>query len=467
MMSNTQTNDRAVARNRSSTLRSAMGALLACAVTAFPMLSSALPVIPGAVGYGIDTPAGRGGKVYRVTNLNASGAGSLKECVAASGPRVCVFEVSGTIKLTDDLHIWNPNITIAGQTAPSPGINIRGAAININASDVLIQHLRVRVGDDADGPAMSNRDALKIESSTPIKNIVIDHCSFAWALDETVTAWDKWSDITISNNIVAEPLHEKPSGSLSGYGIYLGQSGGGRAAVIGNLMAHTAGRNPLNRSYDAVIVNNVLYNTYSSSVELQSLDIAMKVAVVGNTFIEGVDTGDWNKPVMLNTGSWPMISTSKVYLSDNMAAGKVSGDEWSIATSGFPTSIKTTTAPLWITGLAPLPTAGNVALNKVLSYAGARPADRDPVDTRVIQNLRDRTGRMINCVSADGSERCKKNAGGWPTLAQNRRTLVLPADPNTVTASGYTKLETWLHDMAAKVEGRASNLPRPPVLNIQ
>ena len=114
--------------------------------------AQALPVIPGAAGYGMDTPAGRGGKVYRVTNLNASGAGSLKECIDGTTARVCIFEVSGTIRLTSDLIIRNNRITIAGQTAPSPGIMLRGAALRIHANDVLVQHLRVRPGDDANGP---------------------------------------------------------------------------------------------------------------------------------------------------------------------------------------------------------------------------------------------------------------------------------------------------------------------------
>ena len=105
-------------------------------------LTQALPVIPGASGFGMETPAGRGGTVYRVTNLDESGDGSLKACVNEIGPRVCVFEVSGVIRLTTALAIHNPNLTIAGQTAPSPGIMIHGGPVGVAASDVLIQHIR-------------------------------------------------------------------------------------------------------------------------------------------------------------------------------------------------------------------------------------------------------------------------------------------------------------------------------------
>ena len=127
----------------------------------------ALPVIPGAAGFGIDTPAGRGGPVYRVTNLLESGAGSLKACIDATGPRTCVFEVSGVIRLTEDMTIRNGKLTIAGQTAPSPGIMIRGGALKVHASDILIQHLRFRIGDDPVGPDPARARATPDLSSRP------------------------------------------------------------------------------------------------------------------------------------------------------------------------------------------------------------------------------------------------------------------------------------------------------------
>ncbi|MGH8175754.1 MAG: pectate lyase family protein [Steroidobacter sp.] len=456
-------------RRRAQRARAKIGAVLACALGAAPFAASALPVIPQGSGFGIDTPAGRGGQVYRVTNLNESGPGSLHACVAASGPRVCVFEVSGAIRLTKDLHIWNPNITIAGQTAPSPGIMLRGAALNINASNVLVQHISIRVGDDPVGPAFVNRDALKIESATPIKNIVVDHCSLTWALDETVAVWDAWDNVTLSNNIIAEGLYEKADGKQSGYGLLLGQDGGGRATVVGNLLAHNRARNPLNRSHSSVFVNNIVYNAGGQSATFQSMNgVVTQNTIVGNVFIRGADTIH-DTPVNVSTGAeeYPLPLTSKLYLADNVGFDSASGGDWSIATSGLPASIKAALPPIWPAGLTRLSTDDNVAFNQVLKFTGSRPAARDPVDARIVKSVRDRTGRIINCVSANGTARCNRNAGGWPAMAQNRRALSLPEGHNDVTPSGYTKLEIWLHQMAAQVEGRSAPIPEPPVLAIR
>jgi hypothetical protein len=180
----------------------------------------ALPVIPGSAGFGMDTRAGRGGTVFRVTNLNASGTGSLKACIDASVPRTCVFEVSGVIRLTSDLIIRNSQIRIAGQTAPSPGIMIRGAAILITTSDVLIQHIRVRAGDDSNGPDPDNRDSLKITGTAtkPVRNVVIDHCSFSWSIDEIASTWGPHDNITFTNNIFAEPLNDSLHPQYEGTG---------------------------------------------------------------------------------------------------------------------------------------------------------------------------------------------------------------------------------------------------------
>lgn len=441
--------------------------LLACA--AAPMAASALPVLPNALGYGISTPAGRGGQVIRVTTLAESGSGSLKACVDATGPRVCVFEVSGTIKMSSDLIIRNAKLTIAGQTAPSPGIMLRGGGLRIKASDVLVQHLRIRPGDDPSGEPPENRDALKFEAdpAKPLSNVVVDHCSFSWSIDEIASAWQNWNNISLLNNIFAEPLNDSihPKGP-HGYGVLFGPVNG-NVTFAGNLVAHVVSRSPLTNATNAVIVNNVVYNWQNMAVDLQSQkgDITRN-SVVGNVFVKGPDY-KYNSPILLRADATALPVGSKVYLEDNKAQG-VTSDPWSIA-SAFNGALtladfRASAPPSWPSGMTRLPTAGDVTLTTVLKGAGARPADRDSVDRRVVEHVRNGTGQIINCVAANGTTRCQKNAGGWPSLANNRRALTLPANPNTVTASGYTNLELWLHGMAAEVEGRPKSSPKSPVL---
>jgi hypothetical protein len=433
-------------------------------------LANAVPVLPGAIGHGITTPAGRGGTVYRVTNLEASGTGSLKACVDASGPRVCVFEVSGTIRLPDDLTLRNRYLTIAGQTAPSPGITLRGAGLLVKTSDVLVQHIRVRPGDDAGGEPPSNRDALKIEAApeAPISNIVIDHCTFTWSVDEIASAWQAWNNISLLNNIFAEPLHESihPEGH-HGFGVLIGPVNG-NATLAGNLFTDNQSRNPMTAATRTVIVNNVVYNWGHTAVDLQSRGDVTINSVVGNVFIPGPSTDTGNAPIGLRADSATLQPGAKVFLADNSTSSTPPSDPWSLADSIYGSltlsSFRSSSPLAWPAGMTTLPTSENVVREHVLRYSGARPADRDTVDTRIVAEVRNRTGSIINCVAANGTTRCNRNAGGWPTLAVNRRALTLPASPNTVTASGYTNLELWLHRMAAQVEGRAPTPPQAPTL---
>lgn len=439
-------------------------------------LAQAVSVIPGVTGFGLDTAAGRGGTVYRVTNLEESGAGSLGACVARSGPRVCVFEISGTIHLSDDLIIRHPNITIAGQTAPSPGILLRGAALRIQASDVLVQHIRVRAGDDIHGPPPDNRDSLMIDGNAEhtVKNVVIDHCSFAWSIDEMASAWQYWDNISFVSSIFAEALHDSwhpksappGSGKGHGFGILFGPVNGS-VAMIGNLLAHQSERNPLSRAARFVFVNNVVYNRADMDMELQSEGgLRTFNSIVGNVFIRGRNYSRQTPPVRIFTaGSLAVARGSKVFLRDNVAR-EATDDEWSIvelAGGGFTRAqLQASTAPTWPAGLVALPTVDDTVLDNVLATAGARPTDRDSTDERIVASVRNRTGQIINCVEPDGSPRCQKNAGGWPSLAVRTRTLKLPVNPQSLTPNGYTNLEVWLHSLSTDLEGDVVNGPRPP-----
>jgi hypothetical protein len=463
-----------VSTRRTSAARAVRLSLLAAAtvVTGIASFSAgAVSVIPGAKTNGITTPAGRGGTVHRVTNLNSDGAGSLKACVDGSGPRVCVFEVSGTIRLTDDLTLRNPNITIAGQTAPSPGIMLRNAGILVKTSNVLIQHIRVRPGDDAGGEAPINRDGLKISGApnqAPISNIVIDHCTFTWSIDEVASAWQNWNNISLINNIFAEPLHDSihPEGR-HGFGVLLGPVNG-NVTLAGNLLASMQSRLPMTAASRATIVNNVIYNWGNTATDLQSHGLVTQNSVVGNVYLRGPDTSSSHAPIGLRADATTLRPGAKVFLADNKSGETTANDPWSVAGSIYGSltlaNFKSTSPLSWPAGMTTLPTADNVVKDHVLKYSGARPADRDAVDTRIVQGVRNATGRIINCVASNGTARCERNGGGWPTMAENRRALTLPADPNTVTASGYTNLELWLHDMSADVEGRARKAPASPTL---
>jgi hypothetical protein len=431
----------------------------------------------------METKAGRGGTVYKVTNLNADGSGSLKACIDGTVPRTCVFEVSGVIRLTTDLIIRNGQLRIAGQTAPSPGIMLRGAALLITASDVLVQHIRVRTGDDTTGPKPENRDSLKITGTTakPVRNVVIDHCSFSWAIDELASTWGPHDNISLTNNIFAEPLNESlhpqydGSGVMPhGYGVLFGPATDSSITFTGNLLAHIKQRNPLSRAAQLVMVNNLVYDRGDTDVDLQGDDGRItKTSVVSNLFLRGPSFSRLTKPILVRTSSeYSLIPGSRVYVYNNSAPDSGNSLSQLVTFSGgdvIANLVTQSSVAVWNTGLVARNTADNAVYSRVLSYAGARPTDRDSVDKRVVLNVRARTGQIINCVSSNGSTRCKKNAGGWPSYAQNRRTLTLPSNHASIASNGYSNLENWLNNMDASLDGvvQAQSPAAPPALSVQ
>ena len=417
----------------------------------------ALPVIPGATGFGIDTPAGRGGKVYKVTNLNESGSGSLAECVQASGPRVCVFEVSGTIRLTSDMTIANPYITIAGQTAPSPGITIRGASFRVGTRDALIQHLRIRVGDEPDGRYYEDRDGLRVMSTDQfVTNVVIDHVSIGWSIDELMSTWGgNVGEVTFRNNIIAEALDDSfhPKGR-HGYGPLLGGGDRSRVSMLNNIIAHAVERNP-RTAVDLFFANNLVYNWSKRGTEIfNRYGMATKTSLIGNVYKPGLDTGSTMGIVIEpngNNSDLHMVEDSKVYLEDNRGPGYSASDPWSVATNHAGNWVKASSPPITVPGFRPMDSRD--VEEYVLANAGARPADRDSVDERIIRDIANGRGRIIDS---------QKDVGGWANLPVNRRPLTLPQNPNSDSnGNGYTNLEEWLHAFAASVEG-AGTAPRPP-----
>ena len=281
-------------------------------------------------------------------------------------------------------------------------------------------------------------------------NVVIDHCTFSWAVDELVDT--RASDQTYRHCIVSEALHSPlhPE-TLHSRGLFVA-SAAERVTVIGNLFAHNAARNPVLSSVRAVAVNNLVYNYLGSGLRVTALtDGPAEASLIGNHVITGADSN----PPRYSINILSQHDTSRIYLSDTIMGEQTyatPAEHWAFIThqqsAGDPTpvaaAVQVTAPPLQAPGLQPR-RSGDV-YDWVLANAGARPADRDEVDARAVSDVQNRTGRII-ASQAD--------VGGWPALAENHRELTPPDDPQGDSDDdGYTNLEEWLHDQAAAVEGR-------------
>ena len=224
-----------------------------------------IPAFPGAEGGGMYTIGGRGGKVYVVTNLNDRGPGSFREACEAGGARIVVFNVAGVIRLETPINVRAPYITIAGQTAPGDGVCIAGESFQVNTHDVIVRHMRFRRGETG---VEHREDSF---GGNPVGNIMIDHCSCEWGLDENISFYRHMYDesegqykntpskyptvnVTIQNTISAK--------ALDTYNHAFGSTlGGENAAFIRNLWASNCGRNP-SVGWNGIFnfVNNVVYN---------------------------------------------------------------------------------------------------------------------------------------------------------------------------------------------------------------
>lgn len=399
-------------------------------------LSGELPVFPGAEGFGTTTRAGRGGTVVKVRSLEGHGPGTLREALEETeGARTVIFEVGGVIDLSEEITIREPFVTVAGQTAPSPGITLIGAGIVVNTHDVLIRHIRSRPGDRPKGPDPESRDGISIvgdrRGRTKVYNVVIDHCSVSWAIDEGASTWyDKVQDVTFSNSIISEVLSQSlhPENEHS-KGLLIGDHSR-RVSVIGNLFAHNMRRNPMFKGdTSTLIAGNLIYNPGTAAIDYSDREFAgpSRSSIRRNVLIRGADTEDWMPMISLASR---IYDETQIHHEDNIELDPDREFE-------APPEIAEVTVPDPPVNLTPLTLPEVEAVyESVLSNAGARPSDRDAVDLRIISSVRDRSGGIIDS---------QEDVGGFPDPGPTTRELTLPADPGRDDdGDGYTNLEEWL-----------------------
>ena len=440
--------------------------------------------------------------VENVTNINTTfctAADTPFDCCTGNGTGTCednkliIFEVSGVIEDFEDWHLDDDYITIAGQTAPSPGISLHGVHLFAEGNHTLLQHFRIRAGDNTAGASGQTRNA--IESSGTYN--ILDHMTFSWAPDTVASMTGDYS--TISNSIVSEGLrysiHDETLGEQHSSSLNITGSGQQPAGVINNLIAHGMWRNPQVHGNDQkiLVANNITYD--GGQYNYQSYNdgkTASDYNIVGNISIGGLDSssGVQDKyPYFLSLQN----AGTDIYLDDNKVCDEYGGTcdtqtgptDWDVVqcTGGDCSTIITnnrsaTVAFAYPTGYTPM--ASTAVEAYVLANVGARPDDRDVVDARIVADVIEAGGaraglidtieyanadctaeyyvgaQVVNCCTGNETGTCEQNAEtGWPTLAANTDTHTdISATPNADDDSdGYTNLEEWIHDFATIVEG--------------
>lgn len=418
-----------------------------------------LPVVPGIRGFGTATVAGSGRhlrpprtRIFRVKSLADSGQGSLRECVNLRTPRVCIFEISGEIPLRSILRVRAPYLTIAGHTAPKPGITLTRGGLSIETHDVLVQHIAVRPGDRKDGVSPRFRDGVSIGAAAPSSayNVVIDHLSLSWAIDENLsTAHPTTRDITISHSLIAEGLHNSihPKGPHS-KGVMVGNDSK-RITLYQNVITANEERNPYIKPGSSVeMINNVVYGwgprggwSLCNLTNNDGTPNPVLLTFIGNVYIPG----PWSfiaPPIYAHV----LAPSSRIYVDNNklLRTNSPLTAPWSMTNLDEET-FRAEVPPILSSG--PELLESPIGYEQVISHVGSRPAQRSRIDRRIIDDIRGRQGSIKDCL-----EGCLNAANPPLQTTRRTRTLRLPRNPFADTnRDGYTNLENWLHRLAQRL----------------
>jgi hypothetical protein len=367
-----------------------------------------------------------------VTTLANTGPGSFREAIAVRGPKIIVFEVAGTIDLNrQDLKIDQPFVTIAGQTAPNPGITFIRGGFDVLTHDVIIQHIRVRSGD-AGADRLSGWEVDSFSTASGAHDVIVDHCSFMWATDENMSASgsrfigatpDEWRKnvshrITFSNNLMAEGLRDSSHAKGEHSKGSLIHDNVNDVLFVNNLWSSHMERHPLIKGGGRIVeVNNLIYNPghfavhyYLAPQEWRGKPYQTgQLSLVGNVMRGGPDT-EQGLPLLSVGGSGDL----DLYAQDNIVVDQRGG--------ALPLLGRYTTSrmkvnqlkapPLWPDGLKAMP-AWQVQ-DYVLANAGARPWQRDPTDFRVVSDVIEGRSKIIDS---------QDEVRGYPTVKEVRRSF--------------------------------------------
>ncbi|WP_126664932.1 pectate lyase family protein [Haloterrigena salifodinae] len=343
---------------------------------------------------------------------------AVEEAFHADGPRLVVFETSGTIGLGgNDLAISEDYCWVAGQTAPSPGITFVNGQFQVDADNCVVQHIRSRIGPGSDGSIQSN-DSFNTADDT--QNNVVDHVSASWGTDECLSVGYDTQDTTVTNCLVYEGLYD-PYGDEAdhNYGSLIGD-GAENVTLAGNIWAKVRGRVPrLKGGTRSVVANNLMY--FFNEATNMSGDSA--ASIVGNLYVPQ-DVED------------TPIEDGNAYLEDNVT------EPSSTPLTGGTNELSS--PPLWPSSLDAMPSSRVEAHN--LAHVGARPADRTANDDRIVQEIRDRAGNDRLDDPYEYWLAHPDDVGGYPELPVNTHSLTVPE-------SGRRQ---WLSAKARRVEQGAS-----------
>lgn len=459
-----------------------------------PRLPKGIPAFPGAWGGGIFTTGGRGGQVIEVTNLNDDGPGSFRAAVEAEGPRIVIFRVAGIIQLESNIDIDNPNITIAGQTAPGDGICLANYSLNINTENVILRHIRVRRGRPEGGQGSDNI------GGNPIGQIIVDHCSTSWGMDENLSLYRYMKpmpdgsrlklpvkNLTVQYCISSEALN-------AGNHAFGGTWGGEDSTFHHNLFACNTGRNPsIGMGGEFDYRNNVIFNwrhrTMDGGDETSIINVIncyyKPSSATNDNMLSTIarieerdmyspgrrwEPGNWYDDMGKRPGKW--------YVAGNIVEGypDVTADNWCGMRSSDgedpPPEARVNTP---FEGWPVNQETAMEAFNSVLAKAGATLPKRDAVDARVIEMVR--TGEV---GTNNGIVNDPREVGGYPNYSFSPEDIPTDGDHDgmpddweiqyqlnpaeagdgstDVDGDGYTNVEEYLNGTSPREKINYTNL---------